>query len=451
MWKPAVLALTFAGLMLLTAVDGLSPPVVVDLPLSGSPSRIDSDGKEVVAISFRDRNVLGIYYAAIGSYVEVNIESPALMTAFSQNTAIALLNSRDRLALVDVISRKTTYLSLESAASSIAAGETGVYVVFPRGQRVDRIDLASMTVAESFSVRPADGLDHVSVYGRTLYVVSHNLDEVMIFGERTASIKTGGVVVLVRAVRDGAWVVLSDDTVLKISGSSIVSRTSLPRATFVSSASTIESKLVYGSVSRRVVGIVDGGGFRESSTLEASPLSVTTGGKRIWVLDGLQQKVWLLYDSVAPRLSDWRVEALADRSAVVRVKASDPDNDLKSVELIPIEYQGIYSIKSTPLPMTSKQGFFEATYRPGPDITRVELYVNATDVAGNSVSAKVGELDYTRSPTSPQVTTVATAPPSDPAAATALVSELLLLVPLVIVVTVLLFARKTRRKKTKKR
>ncbi|MCS6785369.1 MAG: hypothetical protein NZ581_09295, partial [Candidatus Caldarchaeum sp.] len=83
MWKPAVLALTFAGLMLLTAVDGLSPPVVVDLPLSGSPSRIDSDGKEVVAISFRDRNVLGIYYAAIGSYVEVNIESPALMTAFS--------------------------------------------------------------------------------------------------------------------------------------------------------------------------------------------------------------------------------------------------------------------------------------------------------------------------------------------------------------------------------
>ncbi|MCS7138249.1 MAG: hypothetical protein NZ941_07780, partial [Candidatus Caldarchaeum sp.] len=153
----------------------------------------------------------------------------------------------------------------------------------------------------------------------------------------------------------------------------------------------------------------------------------------------------------SPRLSNWRVETLPDGSALVRVMASDPDNDLASVMLVPVEYQGIYQFTAEPIPMSEKQGFFEAIYRPGTGITKVELYVNGTDIAGNSVSERVGEIDYSKSQTSPQVTTFATTVPSNPATAPALVSELLLLIPLIIVVSVLIFARRPRRKRPKKR
>lgn len=437
--------------MLFQTAGALSPPVAVDLPFTVMPTRVDSDGKNLLAFSFSNRKVLGLYYVNTGSYVEVDLESPVLMTTFSRQAVVALLATKDRLALVDVSTRKIEYRQLESEASAVVAENDELYVVYPTIRRIDRVDLR-FEVFESFDYSPAEGTDQFDVFGKNIYIISRDLNEVTVLGEKPAVVKLDGVAVLVKAVADGAWVVLSDDTVLKISGSSVIFKTTLPRATFVYAATTIDNKLVYASVTRRVIGIVDGNGFREIKLPDNSPFSVAaTEGRRIWFLDGVGQKLFSLYDSVSPRLSNWRVETLPDGSALVRVMASDPDNDLASVMLVPVEYQGIYQFTAEPIPMSEKQGFFEAIYRPGTGITKVELYVNGTDIAGNSVSERVGEIDYSKSQTSPQVTTFATAVPSNPATAPALVSELLLLIPLIIVVSVLIFARRPRRKRPKKR
>lgn len=441
-------------LLLLMSLEtglGLSPPLLVDLPVTGSPTRIDSDGKGILAIAYRDRRALGLYYVDVGSYIEVDLEHPALMTVFTQNNAVVLLVTRDRLAFIDLVTRKTSYLTLEGTASSIAGGDQLVYIVYPRMQRVEKLDVTKMQVIENIDYRAADGLEHASAHGRNLYLVSHSLDELLVVGERISTVKLGGVASFVKAVGDGAWVILTDDTVLKISGTSIVYKTNLPRATFVSSAAVLETKLVYASQSRRVLGIVDTSGFRESRVADSSPISVAvSSGRRIWYLDGLQLKIWSLYDSVAPRLSDWRVETQPDGSAVVRVRASDPDRDLKSVFLVPVLHQGIYVIRGEPIEMITKQEYFETIYRPGPDITRVEFYVNATDFAGNSVSEKVGEIDYTKQ-TTPQITTITNTVPTSPAAIPALLSELLLLIPLILVISALVFSRRPRRRKPSKR
>ncbi|MEM4574344.1 MAG: hypothetical protein QXF45_07390 [Candidatus Caldarchaeum sp.] len=430
----------------------LSPPVEATVPLTGNPIQIDSDGKNLLAVAFSDKNVLGIYFVDHRAYVEIDLPSPVVKTVFHRNMAVALLRGGTAVAIVDLTSRRLVdVVNLDFAASSISSDERWVYLGFSRTGRIDRFDVESRQTVESINIRFSDGVKHLASGGGILYAVSANLDSIIIIGDKTSSVKVDGIVSMLAAGRDGVWVVLTDDTVLKMSGSSIVFKTTLPRATFVNTISTLDGKLVYGSISRRVVGIVDETGTRETRVADLSPVSVAvTSSKMIWLLDGSSMKLWYLFDSVPPRIFDWNLENRPDGSTLVRVKVSDVDNDINFVDLVVYEQQGVLPLGPSSIRMELVKDFYEATYRPGPSVTRAELFVNATDSAGNSVVQKVGELDYSRSTTSPAVTTVTTVL-GNPIATPLLLSDLLLLVPLILVVTLLLFARRPRRKTSKKR
>ena len=450
----ASVVLLLAGLLflLVAGVGGLSPPRLVELGFSGTVLRVDSDGGSVVALAFRDRDVLGLYYADIGSYVEVEVGAPVVMTVFSQNFAAALLQGGGRIALVDLVSKKVDTVELDASAFALAGDETGVYVVYPRLGRVEKLDPASRQIEASWDARITENLKAVSAANGVFYGLSESLDELVTLGDSVSRVRLDGLGSLVKASGRVVWVVRSDDTVLRIVGASITSTTPLPRATFVADAVAMDDKLVYVSVSRRVVGVVDQQGFRESRLTEQAPVSVAASRpSRIWFIDGQSNKLYLLFDSLPPIISEKRLETSADRSTTVRVRAGDPDNDLDKVVVQLYEYQGAFPLDPRTIPMDEVGGFWVAVYRPGEGVTRAEFFVNATDKAGNSVLEKVGEADYRSSPTSPQVTVVETTAPQNPATFPILFSELLLLIPLILVATLFVFARRGRRKKSKKR
>jgi hypothetical protein len=448
----AVLLLIGLSFLLVAGVEGLSPPRLIEVGFSGTVSRVDSDGASVVALAFSDKDVLGLYYEEIGSYVEVEVGAPVVMTVFSKNVAAALLQGGERIALIDLVSKKVDTLDLEASASALAADETGVYVVYPRIGRVGKLDPTSRQFVASWDIRVADNVKGVSAAGGLFYGLSESLDELVILGNGVSRVRLDGLGSIVRASKQVVWVVRNDDTILRVVGSSVTSRTALPRATFVTEAAAMADKLVYVSISRRVVGVVDHTGFRESRLTEQAPVSVAASRpSRIWFIDGQSNKLYLLFDSLPPVISEKRLETSADRSTTIRVSATDPDNDLDKVVMQLYEYQGTFPLDPRTISMDVVEGVWVAVYRPGEAVTRAEFFVNATDKAGNSVFEKVGEADYRSSPTSVQVTVIQTTAPPNQAAAPLLFAELLLLIPLILVATLFVFARRGRRKRPKKR
>ncbi|GBC72474.1 hypothetical protein HRbin03_00303 [archaeon HR03] len=451
--RASVVLLLIGLLFLLVAgVEGLSPPRLVELGFSGTALRVDTDGDSVVALAFRDRDVLGLYYMDIGSYLEVKVGAPVVMTVFSKNFAAALLQGGGRIALVDLDSKKVDTVELEASASSLAGDDTGVYVVYPRLGRVEKLDPVSRQVAASWNVRVSESIKAVSAADGVFYGLSESLDELITLGDGVSRVRLDGLGSLVKASGRAVWVVRGDDTVLRIVGSAVTSKTPLPSATFVTDAVALDDKLVYVSVSRRVVGVVDQQGFRESRLAEQVPVSVAASRPySIWFLDGQSNKLYLLFDSLPPVISEKRLETSADRSTTVRVRVGDPDNDLDKVMVQLYEYQGTFPLDPRAIPMDEVGGFWVTVYRPGEGVTKTEFFVNATDKAGNSVLEKIGEADYRSSPTGVQVTVVETTAPQNPATFPILFSEMLLLVPLILVATLFVFARRGRRKKSKKR
>ncbi|MEM1936621.1 MAG: hypothetical protein QXH14_00440 [Candidatus Caldarchaeum sp.] len=432
---------------------GLSPPQMVDVVFGGTPSKIDSDGGMWVAVSFADRPVLGLYRVDLSSYVEFEAPSRVDKTVFAKEKVVALLSTRNSLFVVDLASKQSSIHNLEMRAGGLATDGRHVYVSYPAARTVVKLDPESLKVLESYDVDVADGLSYLSASDGAVWAVARSLDSLVVVRNGVAeSIRVEGSVVRVEAVEDAAWLVLNNDNVLKVSGGSIVQRTSLPRATFPSSTAVIGDKLVYSSVSRRVVGVVDQTGYRESSLASASPSSVAAGAQsRIWFLDSISNKIGFIYDSRTPTVSNWVVNRLQDGSAEVRVRVSDPEQDLASVKLVAVEYTGIYVAAFKEFDMVQRGEIFTGVYRQSAEVSRVELYVNATDVAGNNVYQKVGELDYRTSTTSPSIT-IATTPEAPPQGQTvlSLLTELLLLIPLFLVLTVFVLNRSRRKPRKKK-
>ncbi|MCS6769045.1 MAG: hypothetical protein NZ570_01225 [Candidatus Caldarchaeum sp.] len=438
----------------LPLVNALSPPQTADVVISGTPSRIDSDGGVWLAVSFANRDVLGLYNAEVKSYIEFETARPVEKTVFAGGKAVALLSSRNSLLVIDLATKNTAAKLLEFRAGGIASDGQYVYVSSPTERKIVKMEAGGLTVVESIEVDVADGLSFISAWGGTVWVVSSSLDTVAAVRDgRATSVKVDGLVGRIEAVKNAVWVVLTNDNVLKVSGNSIVQRTTLPRATFVSSSATLDDKLVYSSVSRRVVGVVDDAGYREASMPTQTPASVAAGSRgRIWFLDSSSNKIGFLHDSKPPTLSDWSLNRHQNGSAEVRVRVSDPDLDLASVRLVAVEHSGIYVSGYKYVEMTQSRGFYVGLYSPSPEVTRVELYVNATDAAANNNYQKVGELDYRTSTTSPAASIVTTAePPATGPAFFSLLAELLLLVPLILVVMVFILNRKARRKPRKRK
>ncbi|MEM4302379.1 MAG: hypothetical protein QXQ70_00590 [Candidatus Caldarchaeum sp.] len=439
--------------VLLPLAAALSPPNIVNIPIQGTPVRVDADGGNLLALAFADKSVIGLYYVDVGSYVEIPLGSPVVKTVFSKGKAVALLMPGNKLAVVETASKKATFVELEFTATSIAADSKNIYVAYARAGRIDKLSADDLGLVETFSSALADGVDSLSVYESVVWTVSPSLDIVNFHGRGSGSVKVNGVITRLQAVKDGAWIILSDDTVIMVSGTSIVYRTNLPKATFVTSVTALDQKLVYSSISRRVVGVVDQTGYREVNMSSYSPSSVATGlNRRIWFLDSLSKNVGYIFDSQPPRIFDWSMNRLQDGSAEVRAKVSDPDGDVASVTLVAIQYQGVYVLGPVSTPMDSVQEFYRGVYRPAAGVTRVELYVNVTDSTGNHASQKIGEVDYSVSTTSPVLTTqTGTVPQQDGRAVFSIAAELLLLIPLILVVTFFAVNRKGKRKTRKKK
>ncbi|MEM1945529.1 MAG: hypothetical protein QW614_04000 [Candidatus Caldarchaeum sp.] len=445
--------LVLVVLLSLPMLAALPPPRLLNIPFQGTVARVDSDGGNLLAIAFADRNLLGLYFADAGSYVEIPVDSPVVKTVFPKGKAVALLSPGDRLAVIDVASKKATYVSLETTATTIAADLENVYVAYARAGKIDKLSADGLQPVETISSTIASGPDYVSVHGGVVWTVSPTLNTVSFHGKDSGNIVVDGAVNKILAVKDGAWLVLTDDTVVKVSGTSIVYKTTLPRATFVTSVTALDDKLVYSSVSRRVVGVVDQTGYREVSMPSFSPSSVAAGSdRRIWFLDTASNSVGYTFDSDSPKILDWSIKRLEDGSAEVRARVSDPEGDLASVLLVALEYGGVFPLGPVSTPMNSVQGVYVGTYRPSGGVTRAELYVNATDAAGNQASQKIGEVDYRASNTSPVITTqTGPAPQIGGGALTSLAAELLLLVPLMLVATFLVVNRRRKRKPRKKK
>jgi len=446
------LALATVFLAFMPMVLALSPPYFVEVVLIGSPSRIDSDNMRYLAVAFSDRSALGFFDVVGNSYFEFPLKQRVLKTVFIGGFAVALLSSGEEVAVIDIQQKTTKYFALGSRADGIASNDDGVYVYYRLNGKVSQISLENGDEISSFSVEAAEGLDLFSASGSNICLVSSDLKGLLSIRRGVQQkVDVQGFVTKIQALNDGCWVVLNDDKVLKIVNGRIVQTTQLPRATFVSSLTALGDRLVYVSVSRRVIGIVDETGYRERNLIENPPGTVAvTGTRLIWFLDTASRRLGYVIDSRPPSLYDSSFKKLDNGVVEVRTKVSDPDGDVEEVKLIVVEHQGIYVLNRAEVSMGVVDGFYFGLYRPSANITKAELFLNATDSAGNSVSQKIGEVDYTKQ-TTPVIITETTSPTVPAGTPFVIASELLLLIPLLVIVSFLLIGRRGRRKTRKKR
>ncbi len=443
-----ILSAVLLTFVLLPLVAALSPPKTIDLPLQGTPLRIDCDRERYLAISFADRNVLGLYRFDLGSYMEVGTASPVVKTVFIKNKAVSLLSQRDRLMVVDLDTKNTFAVELENAAGAITSDGEKIYISYPAAGKIVGLSSDNLKTVESFEASLADGLDLLSASEGVIWAASPSLDTLVAYGEGGGrEVKLEGSIVKIIAAANAVWVVLNDDSVVKIVDGTVAQKTALPRATFVAAVDVLGQTLVYSSISRRVIGVVDPTGQREISMPSYLPISIATDNyRRIWFLDAISRSVGYIYYSQPPKIYNWITNRMLDGSIEVRAEISDPDGDLTSVDLVAVEYQGIYVLRRSYITMQQDQDKYIGIYRPSSDITKVELYVNASDVAGNHAAQKVGEVDYRASPTSPALTTATETVAVQDRQVVLIAAELLLLIPLVLAASLFFLNRKKRRK-----
>jgi hypothetical protein len=445
-----LVALTLA-LMLYMPLASFSPPKIIELPVEASPSRLDADGG-VVAVSYPGRSVLGLYFPSPGSYVELNLKAPSDKVVFAKGSLYVLLGRLGSVAKVDLATRNIAYFELASRPVDIASDGENLYVVYSPGGVVERLSPDSLEQAGSYEVRVADEAGYLTAYGGRVYGVGRSFDTLVIMGvEGVRTVKLDGIISKIQAAREGVWVVLNNDVVVRVSDGSIAQTVNLPRGTFVAATAALDDKLVYVSVTRRVVGVVDRSGYMEHTLQNIAPSSTAVdAGGRIWFLDPSQRKIGYLVLANPPKLSDISLRRFDNGSVEVRARVQDPDNDLEKVFLVAFEYQGLYPLGPSSSAMLRVGDFYVGLYTPPSVVTKAEFYVNATDAVGFSSEQKVGEVDFTQASTS--VVTVVTTPtlPQEGRTAFTLAGELLLLLPLLVVAT-LLVARRGRRTRRRKK
>jgi len=438
-------------LMLYMPLASLSPPKIIELPVEASPSRLDADGG-VVAVSYSGRSVLGLYFPSPGSYIELDLKAPSDKVVFAKGSLYILLGRLSSVAKVDLATRNIAYFELASRPADIASDGENLYVVYSPVGVVERLSPDSLEAAGSYGVRVADEAGYLTAYGGRVYGVGRSLDTVVIMeGEDVRTVKLDGIISKIQAARGGVWVVLNNDVVVRVSDGSVTQTVNLPRGTFVAATAALDDKLVYVSLTRRVVGVVDRAGYLEHTLQNNAPTSVAVdAGGRIWFLDTSQRKIGYLVLANPPKLSDMSLRRLDNGSIEVRARAQDPDNDLEKVFLVALEYQGLFPLGPSSSAMLRAGDFYVGLYTPPSGVTKAEFYVNATDVAGFSTEQKVGEVDFIQ--TSTTVVTVTTTPalPEEGRATFTLATELLLLLPL-LVVAMLLVTRRGRRTRRRKK
>ena len=437
------------ALMLYIPTASFSPPKIIALPVDASPSRLDADG-QVVALSYPGRSVLGLYFPSQGSYVELSLKAPSDKAVFTKGGLYVLLGRLGSVAKVDLDTRNIAYFDLSSRPADIASDGEYLYVVYSPAGVVEKLSPDTLEVVNSYDVRLADEPGYLTAYGGRVYGVARSFDSLVIIGsEGVKMLKLDGIISRIQAIRGGVWVVLNNDAVLRVSDGSVTQTVTLPKGTFVTATAALDERLVYVSVSRRVVGVVDRSGYMEHVLQDITPATAATDSSgRIWFLDPSQRRIGYVVLGNPPKLSDISLKRLDNGSIEVKVKAVDQDNDLEKVLLVAFEYQGLFPLGPTASAMLRVGDFYVGLYTPSTGVTKVEIHVNATDAAGFFTEQKAGEVDL-KQPTTSLVTLVTPTLPEEGRTTFMLAAELLLLLPLVLVVT-LLVARRGRRKRRKK-
>ncbi len=438
-------------LMLYIPMASLSPPKIIELPVEASPSRLDADGG-IVAVSYPGRSVLGLYFPSPGSYIELDLKAPSDKVVFTKGSLYILLGRFSSVAKVDLATRNISYFELASRPADIASDGENLYVVYSPAGVVERLSPDSLEPTGSYGVRVADEAGYLTAYDGRVYGVGRSLDTVVIMeGENVRTVKLDGIISRIQAARGGVWVVLNNDVVVRVVDGSVTQTVNLPRGTFVAATAALDDKLVYVSLTRRVVGVADRSGYMEHTLQNVAPASVAVdAGGRIWFLDPSQRKIGYLVLANPPKLSDMSLRRLDNGSIEVRARAQDPDNDLEKVFLVALEYQGLYSLGPSSSAMLRVGDFYVGLYSPPSGVTKAEFYVNATDVVGFSTEQKVGEVDFTQPSTTVVTVTTTPALPEEGRATFTLATELLLLLPL-LVVAMLFVTRRGRRTRRRKK